>query len=257
MYFSEFKNIYYPYTIGGKDILRIVKDITTNVRIRKEILSNVTIYDEYDVQDGDTPDIIAARYYGSSQYHWVIMLANDMYDYVNDFPMSTQVLDEYVNEKYNRFDATSWSYVGKTVTATIPKHGIELSGGEVVTVTNAWVTNGDGDEVPASGFDAAMDVTSVTENTVVFAATNAVTGTPLGGLTLYTQDRQYGIHHYEIDGYVVNADDAHSAFQLPVTGAEAVTNYDYETSVNDAKRRIKLITADVVSQITRELGNLI
>lgn len=256
-YFGNFKNIYYPYSIGGKDILRIVKDITTNVRIRKEVLSNVTIYDEYDVQDGETPDIIAARYYGSSKYHWVILLANEMYDYLRDFPMSTQALDEYIDEKYNRFDSTSWSYVGHTVTATIPNHGISYSEGEYITVVDAYVSVG-GNTIIASGLDTAMTVTSVTPDTVVFWTDGALTGTPVGGLTLYTHDRQFGIHHYEIDGFVVNADDAHSSLQNPdLTGAVEVTNYDYETAVNDAKRRIKLITPDVVSQITRELGDLV
>ena len=78
MYFDRFKDIYYEFNINGKKVLKTVKDITTNVRFRKELLSQVTLYDEYDIQEGETPDIIAAKYYGSSQYHWVVMLANEL-----------------------------------------------------------------------------------------------------------------------------------------------------------------------------------
>lgn len=100
MYFDRFKDIYYEFNINGKKVLKTVKDITTNVRFRKELLSQVTLYDEYDIQEGETPDIIAAKYYGSSQYHWVVMLANERFDYINDFPLSYHAFEMYVQDKY-------------------------------------------------------------------------------------------------------------------------------------------------------------
>ncbi len=256
MYFNEFPNIYYPFKIGEKDVLRIVKDITTNVRIRKEVLSGITVYDTYDMQDGDTPDIIASKYYGSSLYHWAIMLANDMYDYQRDFPRSTQVLDEYVDDKYNKFEAVSWSYGEIAITATIPGHGIVVTEGEVIRIENAYV-DVDGVVQRCENVEGGLDVTGVTEDTITFLATGDLEGTPVGGLTLYTYDQQYQTHHYELDGYVVNADSEHSSIQLERTGAIRVTNYEHETALNDAKRILKLITPDVVSQIARELVELI
>lgn len=240
-------------------MVRLMKDITTNVRIRTEVLSNITVYDTYDFQDGDTPDIIAAKYYGSPHFHWAIMLANEMYDYETDFPKGTQELDEYIHEKYNKFEATSWSYVGDLVTATIPGHDIALSGGEYVSIYNAWVVDEDGETVQAAYMDNPLDLLSANTETgvVTFRAEGPLEGTPSGGLTLYTYDRQYGIHHYEINGYVVNADDEHSTFQRDVTGATEVSNYDYEVSLNDAKRRLKLITPDIVTKLQRELSELI
>lgn len=92
--------MYYIFIINGKEELRSVKDITTNVRFRKQLLSQVTLYDEYDIQSGETPDIIAAKYYGSSDYHWVIMLANERFDYLNDFPLDHYAFELYVNDKY-------------------------------------------------------------------------------------------------------------------------------------------------------------
>ncbi len=257
MYFENFKSIYYPFTIGDKDVLKIVRDITTNVRIRTEVLSNITVYDQYDIQDGDTPDIIAAKYYGSSQYHWAIMLANEMYDYSVDFPMSNQVLDMYIQEKYNRFESSYWEYTFDTLlVVTIPNHGIVVSPGEVVTVENAFFDN-DGTIATSPYLEGYLEVSGAGENTIGIVATGTLTGTPVGTLTLYTADRQYNVHHYEIDGFVVNADDEHSSIQREVTGAVEVTNYDYEVSVNDAKRRIKLITPDIVSQIAQELAQLV
>lgn len=100
MYFRKFPDIYYQYDINGKPTLKIVSDITTNVRFRKEILENVTLYDSYDVQDGETPEIVAAKLYGSTEYHWVVMLANDVHDHLEDWPLDSRTLDLMIQDKY-------------------------------------------------------------------------------------------------------------------------------------------------------------
>jgi len=90
-----------PYGITRKfHKLIAMTDITTNIRFRKEILSNVTTYDSYDIKDGDTPEILAEKIYGSPEYHWVIMLANNRYDYLADWPLTYSALQEYVDSKY-------------------------------------------------------------------------------------------------------------------------------------------------------------
>lgn len=258
MYFKDFPTIFYQFDIGSDTVLKTIRDITANVRLRKELLSNITIYDSYDIQEGDTPEIIAAKYYGSSQLHWAIMLANETFDYQVDFPMADAVLQQYVVDKYNRLDATSWSYDGTSVTATIPSHGIDPGYTSTVTVLNAFVLQTDATEKEvASYLSGAMEVLAITNDTVVFTAAGAITGVPVGGLTLYTLHREYDTHHYELDGYVVNAYADHSIYQEDVSGAVEVQNYDYEVTLNDSKRRIKLITPSIVAQIARELTNLL
>jgi hypothetical protein len=101
-YFNKFPDLLYPFDFGngkGQRYIR-VKDIAQNVRIRKEILGNITLYDTYDIQDGETPEIISERLYGTPNYHWVIMLANERYDFYNDFPLSSNALEEFCRNRY-------------------------------------------------------------------------------------------------------------------------------------------------------------
>lgn len=100
MYFEEFGKFTYPFKINGKTEYKLITDITQNVRIRKEILANITLYDEYDIKDGETPEIISEKVYGSPLYHWVVMLCNQRYDYINDFPMPIYNLEQHITEKY-------------------------------------------------------------------------------------------------------------------------------------------------------------
>ena len=100
MYFKEFPNFLYDFKIKDETKALIVKDISQNVRIRTEILANVTMYDEYDIRDGDTPEIISEKIYGSPLYHWVVMLCNHKFNYIDDFPLPTYELEQHVTTKY-------------------------------------------------------------------------------------------------------------------------------------------------------------
>jgi hypothetical protein len=100
MYFKKFPKFLYDFKINGENKVALVKDITQNVRIRTQILENITLYDEYDIKDGETPEIVAEKIYGSPEYHWVVMLCNHRFDYINDFPLSTNNLEEHITQKY-------------------------------------------------------------------------------------------------------------------------------------------------------------
>jgi len=100
MYFSQFPEMLYDFNVGGKDKVFILRDITTNVRILKTVLENISLYDTYDVVDGETPEVVSAKLYGSSQYHWALMLANQRFDYLNDWPMTFIALEKYCIDKY-------------------------------------------------------------------------------------------------------------------------------------------------------------
>jgi hypothetical protein len=100
MYFDKFPTFLYGFKINNKTEYKLVKDISQNVRIRKEILSNITLYDEYDIREGETPEIIAEKVYKNPLYHWVVMLCNERYNYVDDFPLTQVQLEKYIDNKY-------------------------------------------------------------------------------------------------------------------------------------------------------------
>ena len=101
MYFKQFPQIYYDFPKTNSDnVLQILTDITTNVRVRKEVLENITIYDEYDIQEGETPEIIAEKVYGNPELHWIIMLVNQRYNYLADFPLTNLELSQLCIDNY-------------------------------------------------------------------------------------------------------------------------------------------------------------
>jgi hypothetical protein len=102
MYFKDFPKFLYDFNYTSTDTNKtsVVTDITRNVRFRKELFSAIAYYDEYDIVDGETPEIIAEKIYGNPEYHWIIMLANDKYDYISDFPLAEPQLARHIAEVY-------------------------------------------------------------------------------------------------------------------------------------------------------------
>lgn len=103
MYFTKFPTILYEFpSIGDDKTSRniLIKDITRNIRFKKEFIEQLPTIDTYKILDGDTPESISEKLYGTPQYHWILMLLNQRYDYINDFPLSSRELDAMITTKY-------------------------------------------------------------------------------------------------------------------------------------------------------------
>ena len=75
MYFSNIPKIIYDSENNGN--FKGVTNLLRRVKIRAKVKENAVLLDTYDVKNGETPEMIAHKYYGDSQYHWVVLLVND------------------------------------------------------------------------------------------------------------------------------------------------------------------------------------
>ena len=102
MYFSLFPKGFYDLKGNGNP--KLVVDLMRRVKIRSKIKDEASLYDKYDVVDGDTPESIAFKYFGNAQLHWVILMLNDMTNRYYDWPLNVYDFEKYVNEKYTNPD---------------------------------------------------------------------------------------------------------------------------------------------------------
>jgi hypothetical protein len=97
-YFQRFPKIPYDYT-GDRD-LRVFTHLLKRVKVRALAKENTFNFDFYDVQDGESPEMIAHKYYGDAGLHWTILIANDIQDYYTDWPMSVARFEQFLIDKY-------------------------------------------------------------------------------------------------------------------------------------------------------------
>ena len=101
MYFDSFPIINYGSTDGT---IKTVTNLLKRVAIRSKVKTNASLFDTYDVKSGETPEVIADKFYDDPQLHWVIMLVNNVTDRYHDWPMNEQQFSTFVNEKYSNPD---------------------------------------------------------------------------------------------------------------------------------------------------------
>lgn len=65
-----------------------------------EFLKSPSLYYTYTVQDGDTPEIIAAKYYGDSYRYWIVLFTNQMLDPQWNWPLNRNAFENYMAKKY-------------------------------------------------------------------------------------------------------------------------------------------------------------
>tara|TARA_B100001778_G_C18543055_1_gene609260 strand:+ start:389 stop:895 length:507 start_codon:yes stop_codon:yes gene_type:complete len=94
-YFKTFPKLFYP---TGKT-KTVVPDIFRRVHMDK-FFANRTNLTGYFISDGQTPELVSQDVYGSTQYHWIVLLANDIIDVQREWPKSQEELTLYVKDKY-------------------------------------------------------------------------------------------------------------------------------------------------------------
>lgn len=99
-YFDEFPTLSYNPSGSPSKARTIFTDVTFRLKIRDKVKANIFSYYVVDVSDDDTMEILAEKYYGDSEYHWIIALANDIIDPQYDWPLPYRTYVNYINAKY-------------------------------------------------------------------------------------------------------------------------------------------------------------
>lgn len=96
MFFDAQPDFYYPY----KDGLKISKNLFRRVRFRDNMNALYVNSVRYSVQEGETPETISQKRYGSTDWYWTILLLNNIIDVQNDWPLAADELDKIIELKY-------------------------------------------------------------------------------------------------------------------------------------------------------------
>jgi len=95
---------YFPKTFYSNDTASTGLDSVTNIIARfgfeQSLKNNSSAFYKYQIQESDTPEIIAHKYYGNAEKHWIVLLFNDIIDPQFDWPLKYDVLIDFVDAKY-------------------------------------------------------------------------------------------------------------------------------------------------------------
>jgi hypothetical protein len=233
-FFDLFPKIAYDINKSQYTTYQSPTNIFMRIGIIKETLENISSYYIYNIQEGDTPERLADRVYGTSEAHWIIMLANGILDGSYDWPLNYSDFNNYISNKYRAaaggntltdIQVISWSQQSANVAANnIYKYEKVIERTDTSTKkTTEWRYQIDYDK---------KTIAIPTDRPYDYYLNLSPTGTTT---------------NYSVDGLNIS-EKVYGTYQ---------TIYDYEVESNEAKRIIKIIKPEYYAQIMNEFRNIV
>ena len=243
-YFNYFPKLVY----SSNGTSTIITDLMTRPALIQDILNNSSLYYEYDIQEGDTAEMIASKYYGDPELHWIVLITNQITDPFYDWPLSYQQFIKFIKSKY-----------GSQAEAMLTIHHYERQIQSIDSISG---------QITSNTFNIPVTIPfrelGNVANTSVLPSNNNVLGD-----AYQTLDTEY---LYVWDGTKWTVELALTEYNniVPYTTSiligsatvsiseskQAVDCFTYEERLNEAKRTIKLIKKDIIPEVKKQFMNL-
>lgn len=113
-YFNELPKI----IVTQDNVSRVFTNILARTSIIQSIIKNPLLFYSYDIQESDTPEIIAHKYYGDVNRFWIVMISNQINDPQWDWPLTSSVFNQYLLSKYTEQQLTQVHHYEKIIQTT-------------------------------------------------------------------------------------------------------------------------------------------
>lgn len=233
-------------------------NIFFRVRYIQDTLNNIDSYFVAEIEDGETPEIIAEKAYGDAGAAWMITIANQIIDPQWEWPLSYNEFQKYIVNRYGSQEnaLTTYHHFEMVVKRTLNPDNVTTEKRYRI-VSNNVIQNIL--TVPFNYYypkpiDANLittDTTLVTADTIDYKADQdydpyekhdfSVLGIQPGSLAF----TQY-VNTYNIDGKTV----------VEIVNGNAVSNYEWEDQQNEAKRFIKIVKKEYYERIQDEFTKI-
>ena len=197
--------------------------LMTNIMARSKILDNLQdnalLFYTYNIQEGDTPEIIAHKYYEDPYRYWIVLYVNKLMDPLWDWPMNYQTFNDYLVAKYDAEYKLAVQAETTTATSTYGYVQSTVYRYEKIITTTDLYSNKVTVKKNSINFD---DYYALTESTVTYKIPSVL------GETQVTVSISKNI----------------------------VYIYDYENDLNESRREIKLLNKIFVGNIEEQFKQL-
>jgi hypothetical protein len=220
-YFGKFPKI--DYDIRNVIINKQYEKVTNiffRIKYISEVLNNLSSYYSIELEDSETPEIIAEKVYNDAGAGWMVLLANQIIDPQFEWPLGYDAFNKYIITKYGSIENAETTYHHYNMVITR-----ELQPDDITTETR-YVVNKQ----------------KLTDNNLFVPYNYYEVHDEDPGSLAFTQS----VESFNIEGKTVTE----------TIKGEAVTNYQYEMDLNESRRLIKVIKKDYYEQIMNEFDNL-
>ena len=98
-FFSQFPKV--KYDINADGVKTDLTDMFRYVDVKEGLIDNITTYTYYEILEGERPDVVSNRLYGTPDYYWTFFVINDnLKNVLNDWPKSYRQFESMLDQNY-------------------------------------------------------------------------------------------------------------------------------------------------------------
>lgn len=223
MYFRKFPKTF--YSLDNVATVQVITNILVRVVLTEELQEKFGVFDEYDVTDSDTPEILAFKVYGDSELHWIILHYNNILDPRFEWPLTTNNLVKYVEGKYNNING---------IHHYEDNNENEVNGNVILNASTF------------SGINVGNAIINLSQDGIAF-----ITSKPSASSIVITTTKG-GFRSGDQIALATNNAITANVTSTTINSGIPVTNFIYEDRENESKRRIKLLKPQFIERVIRD-----
>ncbi len=261
-YFKRFPLLNYDFTTTEDSPQTFtLADVSSRVQSFYEDSSVSDLFNDYKIKEGDRPEIISYKLYGTVDYYWSICYVNNIFDMYSDWPLNGKEIDTYAASLYP--DLVPYQYpeesfyaevkpysagtntivVDKTQTLISPSYPTKIMVGDFVDKT-----------ITGTPTNSAKISNLVDNGSTITLTLDSLTGTPTpGSQNRYTQFFK-PIKKYDDIAYFVNERNVRVFFDENATynGTIFAISYIQDLLIqNEKKRYIKVVKPGLITEFAK------
>ena len=156
-YFKSIPNVAYDINGNAPNTFQKATNIMKRPMFKPAVVSEITDYYPYRIQDGYRPDMVSQELYGTPAYAYLILMFNDIYDPVFDWPLGLRQFDNYIVSKYGSIDSavSTVKYYYQIIRAEVAKTGTaeRIPAVKYIVDSTAYALLGEDERTTISQYD--------------------------------------------------------------------------------------------------------
>ena len=258
MFFKQFPKVNYDFKRDG--VIQKMVDLYRSVRPIESFLDEYTGYKFYNVKNGERPDIVSGRIYGTSRYYWTFFVVNEhLHDGYRSWPLSQEALQAYMNKQYDGF-------VIETAPKVSSNFENSLAGRFQLGETITGLTSGATGTLTKKNIDLSQLVVQNVTGTFIGEGTQGAKESVQGSISTDSVSTHKVYKYLDAPYYYYDQDDADKkpiTNALHIDGGQYTSNINYVSNrehieeKNDSYSQIKYVDPANINNFTRAFKELL
>lgn len=234
-FFQGFPTMQYDVFANGRPVE--TTDLFRSVRLKNNLRDDILLYERYHIQDGERPDHVSLKLYGTTDYYWTFFMINpDIVNSYADWPCSTTEMENKIRIKYQgNVLLTDQDISTKFVRGETLRGSISLATATIIQKDT----------------DRGVIRLSTTDQVGNFVDGELIRGLTSNDQIVINSQRPYSVasNHFE--------DSERNWVRRDYPGAVGIPNDEHEREWNEFKTDIKVIRPEYITQVVDEFYRII